>query len=63
MSDLASRARAAYRAGQYPSFTAAVRALYAQDLAEHTKRHRAFVDSLPECEHTRPHPRCRTCGH
>jgi hypothetical protein len=61
MPTLADRARAAHRAGQYRSFTEAVRALSAQDTAEHTKAHRAFVDSLPPCEHVRPRPGCPTC--
>lgn len=62
MPTLAARARAAYRAGQYPSFTEAVRALSAKDSAAHAARHRAFVDSLAPCEHVRRRKGCPTCN-
>lgn len=62
MQDLTERARAAHQAGQYRSFGEAVRALHAQDVTEQNRRHREFIDSLPDCEHFRPRPDCPTCN-
>lgn len=62
MQSLTDRARAAHQAGQYPSYRAAVKALYAQAVAEQNRRHREFIDNLPECEHPWPWPGCTTCN-